>query len=147
MKTFFLILIFTFSTFAQTDLPIVGKLSDLAGKTKVYVSSETTKSRELIEKTINKNKSFEIVADPVKADFILEFKQISKSAPAKVGMGTFDDTAEMTVYFYNAEKRKVVAWSQTKNMYEKKGWGMPKKNETYLTGEFIKALKQTEIGK
>ncbi len=140
MKTLILILILSFCAFGQTDLPIMGKPSDLAGKKKVYLLADTTDSRELIKKVIDKNKSLEIVSDAVDADFILEFKQISKTTPAKIGMGTFTEIAEMSAYFYNSDKRKIVAWSETKDKY-KKGWGGTKKNEAYLTTQFLKAIK------
>lgn len=143
MKNLLLIiftLIFSLSVFCQTDLPIIGKIADIQSKKKVYISAETIDSRNLIAKVLEKDKTLEIVSDAGKADFILEFKQVSKSAPVKYGGGQFEDVAEMSVYFYNSEKRKVIAWSQTKD-YFKKGWGLPKSNETYLAKQFLKAIK------
>jgi hypothetical protein len=135
-----IILMLALAAFGQTDLPIIGKVSDLTGKTKVYLLAETTKSREKIQKILNKDKTFQIVADAKDADFILEFKPISKTQPASLGIGRFEDVAEMTAYFYNPEKRKVVAWSMTKDKY-KKGWGGTKENENFLTNEFLKVVK------
>lgn len=136
-------LIFTFTTFAQTDLPIIGKISDIQGKKKVYLAAETTDSRKKIQKTLEKDKSFEIVGDPAQADFILEYKQLAKNIRQGIySAGKNEDIGEMSAYFYNSEKKKVVAWSETKNAYEKTGWGGLKANETYLTTEFLKKIKE-----
>lgn len=134
------LLIFSITAFGQADLPLIGKVTDLTGKKKIYIAAETTNSRKLIEKVIAKKKMFEVTSDAEKADFILDFKQISKSAPAQYGGSAYEDVAEMSAYFYNADKRKVIAWSETKDYY-KKGWGMPKQNENYLTQAFLKAME------
>ncbi len=53
------------SAFAQTDLPIMGKITDLQGKNKIYLLAESSISRKMIQKVLDKNKSlFEIVLDP-----------------------------------------------------------------------------------
>jgi hypothetical protein len=145
MKTIcglFLCLIFSFSTRAQTELPIIGKISDLEGKKKVYLLAETTDSRTKIQKVLDKEKLFEIVSDPEKAEFIIEFKPISKSQPISIGIGTFKDIAEMNVYFYNSNKKKVIAWSATKDKYKDSGFGYgTKDNEALLTKSFLKTYK------
>jgi hypothetical protein len=48
----------TLAIFGQENLPIVGNVSDLTGKTKVYLTAPTTKSRERIQKVLDKDKSF-----------------------------------------------------------------------------------------
>lgn len=127
-------LILTFFTFAQEDLPIIGKASDLAGKTKVYLTAPTTKSRERIQKILNSDKSFQIVSDVKDSDFILDFKPITKTRYP------IEDSAEMTAYFYNSEKRKLVAWSETYDRF-KKVIGKLEENENALTRKFLKAVK------
>lgn len=137
MKTIvsiFFIITLTFVAFGQEDLPIIGKVSDLTGKTKVYLVSPTTKSRERIQKVLDKDKYFQIVSDSKEADFILEFKPISKTRYP------IEDSAEMTAYFYNSEKRKVVVWSQTYDRF-KKVIGKLKENENALVEQFLKAVK------
>ncbi len=122
------------SAFAQTDLPVMGKITDLQGKNKIYLLAESSISREMIQKVLDKNKSlFEIVLDSKAADFILEFKQVSNKNER-------DDTGDLAAYFYNSDKRKVVAWSESKNYFKRTGMGFPKKNEVYLTMQFLKAL-------
>lgn len=142
MKTIFTLLTFLIlavATFGQDDLPIVGKISNLSGKTKAYLVAPTTKSRDRIQKIIDKDKdkSFQIVVDPKEADFILEFRPIAKTRYP------IEDSAEMTAYFYNAEKRKVVAWSQTYDRF-KKVIGKLRENEDALMEQFLKAAKGTE---
>jgi hypothetical protein len=136
-----LCLALSFSTRAQTELPVVGKISDLEGKKKVYLLAETTDSRAKIQKVLDKEKLFEIVSDPEKADFIIEFKPISKSQPVSFGFGTFKDIAEMNIYFYNSNKKKVIAWSATKDKYKDSGFGGVKDNEVLLTKSFLKIYK------
>jgi hypothetical protein len=132
----FFILLLALVAFGQDDLPIIGKVSDLSGKIKVYLSAPATKSRERIQKILDKDKdkTFQIVADPKEADFILEFKPITKTRYP------IEDSAEMTAYFYNSEKRKVVAWSQTYDRF-KKVIGKLRENEDALTEQFLKAVK------
>ncbi|MDQ3131087.1 MAG: hypothetical protein M3Q99_10040 [Acidobacteriota bacterium] len=125
--------ILSMSALGQTELPILGKITDLQGKNKVYLLAASTTSREMMQKVLDKNKSFEIVSDPNDADFILEFKQVSNK-------NEYDDTGELAAYFYNSDKRKVVAWSESKNYYKRTGMGFPKKNEVYLTMQFLKAV-------
>jgi hypothetical protein len=124
--------ILSVSVFGQTDLPILGKINDLQGKSKVYLLAASTTSREMMQKVLDKNKSFEIVSDPNDADFILEFKQISNKSD-------YDDTGELAAYFFNSDKRKIIAWSESKNYFKRTGMGFPKKNEVYLTMQFLRA--------
>lgn len=127
------VFIFSASAFTQANLPVLGNISDLDGKKKVYLLTPSTLSRKMIQKVLDKNKSFEIVSDSNDADFILEFKQVSNK-------NEYDDTGELAAYFYNSDKRKVVAWSESKNYYKRTGMGFPKKNEVYLTMQFLKAV-------
>lgn len=131
--------------FAQSDLPIQSTIADVKTKTKVYLLTQTTDSRKLMQKAIAKDKTLEVVNDADKAEFILEYKQISKIESPKgiFTVGVSEEIGEMTAYFYNADKRKVIAWSETKDKYKKTGWGGLKPNETYLIESFIK-LKNTK---
>lgn len=123
-----------FAAFGQEDLPIMGKVSDISGKTKVYLIAPTTKSRERIQKVLDKDKSLQIASDAKEADFMLEFKPIAKTRYP------IEDSAEMTAYFYNSEKRKVVVWSKTYDRF-KKVIGKLEENEDALTKQFLKAIK------
>lgn len=138
MKTIFsvfFISIITFATFGQEELPIIGKISDLSEKTKVYLFAPTTKSTERIQKILDKDKTFKIVSDAKEADFIIEFKPIAKTRYP------IEDSAEMIVYFYNGEKRKVIAWSKTYDRF-KKVFGKLEENEDALTKQFLKAITE-----
>lgn len=46
----------------------------------------------------------------------------------------------MTAYYFNAEKRKIVAWSETKLYYESSGLGVESPNSYSLARKFINAL-------
>jgi len=65
--------VFSFVAFGQTDLPILGKVSDLEGFKKVYITTESSQDRKFILMALKKKKSdLEIVNDPKDAQFFLE---------------------------------------------------------------------------
>jgi hypothetical protein len=55
-------------------IPEQGNLSDILGKKKVYIYSEDLKSRDIIIKVLNKDKSFEIVDKLEDSDFAIKFE-------------------------------------------------------------------------
>ncbi len=108
---FTILTVFLFSAFCfgQSDLPIISTISDLKNLKKVYIVTESTQDRKFILLALKKKKSsLEIVNDPKDAEFFLEFKQLSRQ-DKKVLIGSqYTETGEMTAYFYNSDKKKVI---------------------------------------
>lgn len=136
-------LLFSLMAFAQSDLPIESTVKDLTGKTKVYIVAETTQSKDEIKKNLSKEKVYEIVRDPDEAQFILEFKDITDSKPAAIGFGVHSKVSEMTAYYYNEKKRKIIAWSKSRDFYKQGGF-TKNSNEKVLTSDFLKAYKSKD---
>jgi len=140
---FTILTVFLFSAFCfgQSDLPIISTISDLKNLKKVYIVTESTQDRKFILLALKKKKSsLEIVNDPKDAEFFLEFKQLSRQ-DKKVLIGSqYTETGEMTAYFYNSDKKKVIAWSESKLYYESSGISVESPNSYVLTRKFINAL-------
>lgn len=141
MKTLLLILALAFCAFGQSDLPIIGQISDIKNFKKVYLVIESTEDRKMILLALKKKKStLEVVGDPKDADFFLEFKTLARQ-DKKVLIGSqYTETGEMHAYFYNSEKKKVVAWSESKLYYESSGLQVESPNSYVLTRKFVNAL-------
>jgi len=131
--------------FAQTDLPIIGKIADIKTFNKVYLSAPSTQDRNFMIKMLKKEKSkLEIVDDPKDAEFFLEYREVArqeKSGLLNIGRD-YTETGEMSAYFYNADKKKVIAWSKTKVYYESSGMPTSSPNSYDLTGKFLDAWKK-----
>lgn len=140
----FAILMFTaIGGFAQTDLPIIGKVSDIEGKKKVYLAAATTDERKNMQNLIEKDKYFDVVSDVTNADFILEYKQVSNRAGVNL-LGipiAGSDISELSAYFFNSEKKKVIVWSKTQDKFKQKRWGGPQDNSIFLTKIFLKEIR------
>ena len=119
------------SVIAQ-DLPEYGKVEDLKGLTKVYVSAPSTKQREKISKELRKNAALSIAESPEAADFFVEYKVISDQPVGPMNEMHFT-TIEMAVYTMKGDKRRI-AWSKTANP----AWHPA---EESLPRDFLKALK------
>ena len=104
-----LIFLFTFSVFSQSDLPEIGKLSDIQGRTKFYLVA-SGQSRKAILKNFEKQKVFTIVDKPDDAEFFIEYK-ITSLTPDFHGLA-LNETGQMEVYFYR-NKKKVIVWSES----------------------------------
>lgn len=102
---FLLLLLFVIPVFAQTELPDRGDITDLRGKTKVYVVADSI-HRKGIEAVLSK--SFSLVNKPADAEIILEYKILSSEPIGTLGM-TIED-GQLDAYYYK-NGRKTVAWS------------------------------------
>lgn len=98
------ICLFAFPAFAQTDLPIFGKLSEIEGKSTFYVVAEDAADRRQIENVLSER--LVKVIDPAKADLFVEYKSISRTT--KFFGGT--ERGAMTLYYVRGDKR-VIVWS------------------------------------
>jgi hypothetical protein len=106
MKTFILCLLLAFPALAQSDLPVIGQLSDIRGKTHYYLTAPA-QERKLLLKEMDKLKSgLILVGNPDEAEFFIEYSE-------KPEQSEFGRNGQMDVYIYR-EKRKVVVWSEGK---------------------------------
>lgn len=116
--------------FAQAELPDRGTISDLKGKTKIYINAPT-KHLKYIEKEVKK--TFTIVSKADDADFVLEYKTLSlmKSGGS---LNLDEETGQMDAYFFK-DARKVIAWSDSAES------GFKDEPNTKLSKRFVKAWK------
>jgi len=70
----------------------------------------------------------------------LEFKTLSQQDKKVLVGSQYTETGEMTAYFYNSDKKKVVAWSESKLYYESSGLSVESPNSYVLTRKFVNAL-------
>lgn len=72
------IFLLAFSVFAQSDLPVSGKLSDIRDKTKFYLVADN-ESRKAVLKQLEKQKVFTIIEKSDDVSFLLNTKHILAS--------------------------------------------------------------------
>lgn len=97
MKTFLLILIFSFSALGQTAAAPVSYSSvfDIRNFTKVFVKAAAARDRQTIVKALSGNKNLETTERAEEAEFIFEKRA---RRPAQV--------------FYFKDKTKIVVWTE-----------------------------------
>lgn len=129
-----LIVMLAFSTisFGQTDLPIIGSISDIKGLSKVYIVADN-ESRKAILKQFEKQKVLSIVEKPDDAEFFIEYKTLSRQ-PFTTGGTT--ETGQVDVFIYR-EKKKVIAWSESTT-----GGGFKGDTANRLIKKFLKILQK-----
>ena len=114
-----LILVFSAAVFAQSDLPEIGRLTDIKDKTKVYIVADAYNLKWIL-KSFDKQKTLVRVDKPDDADFFLEFKTIASGEYQSVYSSMRYETGQLDAY-YLRDKKKVVAWSDS----AKSGLNMP----------------------
>lgn len=142
-----LILIFACSAFGQTvdDLPVIGSIEAIKGFKKVYIITESSQDKKFILMALKKKKSdLEVVGDPKTAQFFLEFKTLARQ-DKKVMVGSqYTENGEMTAYYFDSDKKKIVAWSENKIYYQSGGFSIEAPNSYVLTRKFINVLTGKE---
>ena len=101
-------MLFVGAACAQSDLPETGTLSDLAGKTRVYLIVEG-EARPAVVKLLEKQKGLMLTGKPDDAEFFLEYETVSRQP---FGFGGMTETGHLYAYFYR-DKRKVIAWERS----------------------------------
>ena len=109
------ILVFSAAAFAQSDLPQIGKLDDIKGKTKFYLVADTFHSK-LMLKEIAKQKALIRVDRAEDAEFFIEYKALSRQPFGETVH--ISETGELRVYFYKDDKKKVIVWADTHNSHD-----------------------------
>lgn len=130
----FLVLLFSVSGSAQADLPEIGTLADIKGKTNVYIVADGESLKAILKKL--KGSPLVVVTKATEADFFLEYKTIARDQVAGSGMTL--ETGQIDVYIYR-DKTKVIAWSDSKVAG---GWSGGAAGQ--LTGNFIKAFSKSK---
>mgnify|MGYP001771077515 FL=1 len=130
--TLIVVLAFAAISFGQTELPIIGSISDIDGLSKVYLVADN-ESRKAIIKQFQKQKVLYLVEKPDDAQFFIEYKTISRQP---FGIGGTTETGQMDVFIYR-EKKKVIAWSESTT-----GGGFKGDTANRLIKKFLKALNK-----
>ena len=133
-----LVAVFAFTASARSDLPIIGNISDVIGKTRMYLATQETDSRRIVVQAIKKNKMpFEVVGDPNDADFIFEVHELPLLAAGRQHQKRHEAQA-----YYFREGRRVIACSDTETMDFSGGGTLSRPNEYNLINNFWKAYKK-----
>jgi hypothetical protein len=130
----FLIAMLAPAAFAQTDLPTIGTLEAIKGKSKFYVVANQ-EDREQIIKTLGKRKDLAATGLPEEAEFFIEYRELKRDSFGMVGTIA---TGQMDIYV-NRDGKKLIAWSGTATEGAFKS-AVPKE----LAGKFLKALIKGE---
>lgn len=140
MKTLLLILFLCLSAFAQSDLPVIGELKDIAGFTKVYVATDEADSRKLILEAFKREKRFTVVNDPTDAQFFFEVKPLT----VLVNSREYQQRHEGKAYIVK-DGKKIIVWSDTETYYRSGGMSFDFPNEFNLARNLHKALKKAKL--
>lgn len=146
MKVLILILALCFLAIAQEKLPAYGEIKQISGLHCVYVVSENEDSRKRISKALSKH--FEVVNSPEQAEFFIEYSELSREAVSTSDrMNQRQQRSQMRAYVIGADARKIIIWSDNRSHNTEHFLGMKMydsgRNESELTGKFLKALKKS----
>ena len=133
MKTLIAILVFAFAAFGQSDLPDKGSLSDIVGKTKVYIVADGDAAK-VIQKQINKSDVLSGVSKADDAEIFVEYRSLARNSLPPTGIQT--ETGQIDVCYFR-EKRKVIAWSGSHT-----GGAFKGDAANYLIKKFLKELSK-----
>lgn len=103
-----LVLMFAASVFPQSELPEIGKIDEIKGKTKIYLFSDAINIKSM-QQELSKLKNITIADKPENADFFIEYKVLKTDYVTDFHFPV--ETGQLDVYFYR-EKKKVVVWSK-----------------------------------
>lgn len=140
MRTLFLILLLSLSAFAQSDLPVIGELKDIAGFTKVYVATDEADSRTIILYAFKREKRFTVVNDPADAQFIFEVKPLSQLVNSREYQARHEGKA-----YILKDGKKIIVWSDTETFYHSGGLSLNRPNEFNIVTNLHKALKKAKL--
>jgi hypothetical protein len=122
---------------APQELPEYGELSELRGKTKVFIYADSPGSRKLIASEIKKQ--FQSVDSPDNADFILLY-EVKASTEDRGRQRSHYMRSQLTAYVQKERKR--ILWQDDETYEESGGFSLSRPNELNLAKNFLKALKK-----
>ena len=131
---FLLIALLAPPAFAQSDLPTIGTLDEIKGKTKFYVVANTD-DRDKIVKVLKKRPELVVVGEPDDAEFFIEYRETSRDEKMMMTMAR----GQMDVYVIR-EKKKVIAWTDSAS-----GGGFKSAVAGELAGKLENALKEKKL--
>lgn len=135
-------LLFVAEMFSQSDLPIIGDIAEIKGRTKIYVAVEAADDRKLILKEFTKNKTFTVVNDPADAEFFMTMRSLSKVDKTVMFGRDYEERDEAQVYYIRADGKKIVVWQDTETYTAPSGMIVSMPNSMNLTRNFLKAYKK-----
>ncbi|MEQ1605688.1 MAG: hypothetical protein ABL999_12550 [Pyrinomonadaceae bacterium] len=143
----FFLLIFPILTVAQTpvDLPIMGEVSQIVGKTKIYVAGATSDERKIIIKAFDSEKKkipFVIVGDPAEAELFMNFGELTRMTNNTAFNRNYQERDELEVYYINDDKKKVIVFTDTETLDASGGLILSFPNSWNLTKNFFKAYNK-----
>jgi hypothetical protein len=142
-----LILALLLLSLQQIDLPSYGSIDTIKSLSRVFVASDNEDSRKRVIKSLEKDKNLQVVNSPDEAQFFLEYSELSREV-AVTGSRNKErqQRNQMIVYVLGSDKRKTIVWSETRSRETENCMGMKMydsgRNESELTGKFLKALKK-----
>jgi hypothetical protein len=147
MKIVFITLLVTLSTFAQSpeDLPIIGDVGMIKGRTKVYIAGATSDERKIVLKAFDREKKkvpFVVVGDPAEAQIFMNFGELTRMADSTPRRRDYQERDELEVYFFNDAKKKVIVFTDTETLDVTNGFSLSFPNSWNLTQNFFKAFKK-----
>jgi hypothetical protein len=141
MKFLLLTLALLFNFQPSDEMPERGTMADLQGLQKVYVATDDDDAYQMISKTLKGYKALEIVNSPKNADFILEYKVLTRDVAAGRGGADLAKRSQLRAVL-RRDAARVVAWSESETLDVNDGFTMSRPNEINLTLNFIKAHKK-----
>lgn len=130
---------------ATKDLPIIGEISAIEGRTKVYIAGATSDERKIIIKAFEGEKKkipFVIVGDPDEAELFMNFGELTRMADSTPFRRDYQERDELEVFYYNTNKRKVIVFTDTETLDVKNGMSFSYPNSWNLTKNFFKAYNK-----
>lgn len=112
MLKFVLLTLLLFPVAAYSQLPDKGTVADLAGKTRYYLDASPDYAK-YVRKELKKSHLKEVNSLD-DADFVIEYRIVAPNG-TDTAAGLLSQRAEMTVYFFRPNGRKVVVFEGLKS--------------------------------
>lgn len=131
---------------AGQDLPVMGDISALQGKTKVYIQNATSDERKLILRVFKneaKKVPFVVVGDPDEAEIFMNFGELTRMTDNTAFNRKYQERDELEVYYYDERKRRVIVFTDTETLDASNGLTLSYPNSYNLTRNFFKAYRKS----
>jgi hypothetical protein len=127
------LLLFAGCVFAQSDLPEIGKIEDVKGKSKVYLIADGESKKAMVKKL--DASPFVVVGKSDEAEIFIEYKTISRQ-PFGILPGATTETGQLDVFLFR-DKKKIIGWSGSQT-----GGGFGGDTASKLLSKFVKELSK-----
>lgn len=128
----------------QSDLPIIGDITQIKELTKVYIAGATSDERKVILEAFKRDKKqpFVVVGDPAEAELFMNFGELSRQVDSRMNQRAYQERDELEVYYYNKDKKKVIVFTDTETLDVSNGLTLSAPNSWNLTRNFFKAFRK-----